>query len=117
MKLINKILSIYHGYKNRWLRKSPSKLQSLYDKRLVICSICPHNKKGICKLCGCVIQAKTHSLEEHCPANKWLPLIRSDNELIYMKKSELPNDIQSNFINDIIPLVEWEEFVNKNKDK
>jgi len=115
MKIFKKILSIYHGYRNRYIKRK-NKFQELYDKRLTICSICPHNKKGICELCGCVIQAKTHSLEEYCPANKWFPKIRSDKELIYLKRSELPLSLQPLFNNDIIDLKEWEIFVENNKN-
>lgn len=41
------------------------------QQRLKVCITCEHRKLGVCKLCGCVLQAKARLNEEDCPAGKW----------------------------------------------
>mgnify|MGYP007049899903 CR=1 FL=1 len=54
----------------------------LSKARLDICSTCPFNKNGECRLCGCVIEIKVdskvninvnhlHFEETHCPKGSW----------------------------------------------
>lgn len=49
-------------------------------ERMKICNICPYNNNGICKKCGCILQAKTRVnflLDDYgktidgCPEKKW----------------------------------------------
>ena len=51
-----------------------------FKRRYRICKECKYNKHGICKLCGCIIKAKTrvtYELDENgisedgCPIKKW----------------------------------------------
>lgn len=41
------------------------------QERLLICSQCPFMKLGVCKKCGCALQAKARIHEESCPDKKW----------------------------------------------
>jgi len=41
------------------------------EERLGHCSGCEHNKLGVCKRCGCVIQAKTRLKNQKCPIGLW----------------------------------------------
>ena len=40
-------------------------------ERLDICKICEHYQRGFCKVCGCLLTAKTKVIEENCPKNKF----------------------------------------------
>lgn len=39
--------------------------------RLSYCDPCDHNKLGICKQCGCLIQGKTRLADTSCPMGWW----------------------------------------------
>jgi hypothetical protein len=41
------------------------------DERRAHCDPCEHNKMGICKRCGCIIQAKTRLANQRCPIGLW----------------------------------------------
>ena len=43
------------------------------EERLAHCDSCEHNKMGICKRCGCIIQAKTRLAGQRCPIGLWGP--------------------------------------------
>lgn len=118
MKIKDKITSIYHGWKNYLLPNE--ELEPLFKDRLSICKTCPKNRAGICTLCGCVLQAKTRSLEEECPypnGSKWKPIPRIDNGTLFRLKKELPTSLQKYFKNNIIKEEEWQEFIKQNEQK
>lgn len=121
MTITNKIKSIVNGYKNLIWKKE--QLEPLFQQRLNTCSNCSENIGGICKLCGCIIQAKTRSISEVCPANYWKPILYCDennNHFRFYKKEELPEEFQSFFNDEIIPerkYTRFIEFLNKELDK
>jgi hypothetical protein len=41
------------------------------SERLSHCNGCEHNKLGICKRCGCIIQGKTRLAGSFCPIGLW----------------------------------------------
>lgn len=41
------------------------------SERLSYCNGCEHNKLGICKRCGCIIQGKTRLAGSFCPIGLW----------------------------------------------
>jgi len=47
--------------------------QETVDERRANCDPCEHNKMGICKRCGCIIQAKTRLANQRCPIGLWEP--------------------------------------------
>ena len=53
--------------------KSTDKVtQSLYDKRIAICRICPKKMiTGNCSVCGCFVKDKAKYVGESCPIKKW----------------------------------------------
>jgi len=42
-----------------------------FNERKEICKACDKNSNGICKVCYCVIAAKTMSEDSACPLHKW----------------------------------------------
>lgn len=40
---------------------------ALREKRLYICRKCPHLQNGMCRLCGCFVEARTAKLSQRCP--------------------------------------------------
>lgn len=69
MKIINKILEIYHGWRNYIFRDY--KVEKIAKERLKICSTCEFYKLYICTKCTCPGAGKARSLESQCPENKW----------------------------------------------
>lgn len=74
--MMNKAKEIVSGYTN--LVKSSLNLtteqeEELFNARTEICNVCENSVDNICKLCGCVLAAKTKSLYSSCPDNpkKW----------------------------------------------
>lgn len=72
----------------------------LSEARKKVCSTCPLNNNGECKLCGCVIDIKVdskvsininylHFEETHCPAGKWP--IRNEQNIIGGNDLEIAN--------------------------
>jgi len=47
--------------------------KSTVEERLSHCGDCEHNKMGICKRCGCIIQAKARLSDQRCPIGLWGP--------------------------------------------
>ena len=45
--------------------------KSTVEERLGFCSSCEHNKLGICRKCGCIIQGKTRLADQRCPIGLW----------------------------------------------
>jgi hypothetical protein len=45
--------------------------KEVVEERLSHCSDCEHNKMGICKRCGCIIQGKTRLADTWCPIGLW----------------------------------------------
>ena len=45
--------------------------KSTVEERLSYCNDCEHNKMGICKRCGCIIQGKTRLADQRCPIGLW----------------------------------------------
>lgn len=116
MNFKNKIKSIYHGYKN--LIIEDKEFEPLYKDRYSICLTCPSNKVGICNLCGCVLKAKTRSLEEDCPhpnGSKWNPKLRIDNNILFRLRRELPENLHKYFENEIISEEQWKDFIKHNE--
>jgi hypothetical protein len=44
--------------------------EALYE-RINACTSCENNMLGICKKCGCIIQAKIRIANTTCPINLW----------------------------------------------
>ena len=78
--LLKEGLYIIEGYV-RWLFDIfKGEASPRYKQRYKICKECKYNKHGVCKLCGCIIKAKTrvsYELDENgisldgCPMKKW----------------------------------------------
>jgi hypothetical protein len=70
---VSKIKNIFEGWSNVVFPNSS--VEKIANLRSRICDLCIHkgNKLGVdyCKKCGCPIIAKSRSMEEHCPLNKW----------------------------------------------
>lgn len=45
--------------------------KAVVEERLSHCNDCEHNKLGICKRCGCIIQGKTRLADSWCPIGLW----------------------------------------------
>lgn len=45
--------------------------EALYE-RITACASCENNLLGICKKCGCIIQAKIRIANTSCPINLWV---------------------------------------------
>lgn len=70
MKLYLKYIIL--GWWNWLLDKiSDLKYKKQFDERLEICKACEKYSCGFCKICGCVVTAKTKCEESKCPINKW----------------------------------------------
>ena len=67
-------------------------------KRLSICKPCPHNKKGICGLCGCIEEAKSKVFEEYCPDNRWhdIKALKMQGIAVAVKNPELLQSFEVN---------------------
>lgn len=44
---------------------------SLYEKRLHICTSCDELVSGMCKGCGCFVELRAAMLKGRCPYDKW----------------------------------------------
>lgn len=78
MFLLNKLKSIYFGWKNYFFRGHlKPEVRQFFDDRLSVCKLneCEKLRAGVCTACGCVVAAKTQSLGEFCPENMWSPHI------------------------------------------
>jgi hypothetical protein len=84
-----KIRNIIEGWINRFRKLHPAK-QQLFDDRLKVCEPCEMLKAGICTACGCVVKAKTKSVDEECPENKWLPIMYEQNGIRFIDIDEIP---------------------------
>lgn len=80
MKVFNNINNIIEGYITWFTEKITGKSKQLYKDRMAICQNCEYNIHGICKLCGCVLKAKTKvdfiiddegKSIDGCPERKW----------------------------------------------
>lgn len=71
VKFLEKIRNIILG----WLFKLFKIAPKLSEKRLDICNNCEYRKNSplgdICEKCGCVLDAKTRLIDEHCDLDKW----------------------------------------------
>lgn len=45
--------------------------ESISKKRLKICLKCQDRDGSWCRICGCLLDAKTRVNDEHCPNNLW----------------------------------------------
>lgn len=68
---------ILDGWKNLILKNPQVEAHAI--KRLTICLKCKHNSTkpdiditSTCKICHCVLEAKSRNLESQCPRKKWL---------------------------------------------
>lgn len=70
-KYINKIRHIIIG----WSLKLFGLENDLANRRLVLCETCCKKVKtnlgDVCKLCGCVLDAKVRVEDEHCELYRW----------------------------------------------
>ena len=67
------IKNIFVGWANFLKDKAgvlPPNVKIEAERRLEICSTCPHRKGQNCSLCGCFLPAKA-TTESPCPAGKW----------------------------------------------
>ena len=66
--------NIAEGYLNlikKGFRVTNKDVEDLSRWRTNICKECENKENVICKLCGCILAAKTRVLEEKCPIDKW----------------------------------------------
>lgn len=62
---------IIQGYFHWFVSKFKQlKNHKLYNQRMDICNSCENNINSICKICGCVLKAKTKS-DSKCPIDNW----------------------------------------------
>ena len=89
MKILKNIRQIYNGWKNLTLHElgfDNPEVERIAKARAIICAECEHfgNEKKdcsviankilnppCCKICGCMITAKTRSKDTKCPKNFW----------------------------------------------
>lgn len=68
--------NILEGFTNvgkEMIGMADEEVESVAAERLAICHRCPflsENKKR-CDSCGCILAAKTRSMESECPEEKW----------------------------------------------
>lgn len=81
--MIKKLAEIAEGWKN--LIDLDSEVEKIAAERLGLCISCKHNSTtpaigmlSRCKLCGCVLEAKSRSLKSKCPQNLWPDLTEED---------------------------------------
>lgn len=116
MSIKRKLSSIISGWKNVIIEDK--EFMPLYQSRFDICQSCEYNKLQVCGICGCPLVSKTKSLLEECPypeGSKWLPTPRYDENGVYRLRSELPENLQHYFENEVIEEKEWQEFTEKHK--
>lgn len=68
--LWKKLVGIATGWKNLLLGKE----KELSERRMEICRKCENYVGGKCKICGCILIAKTQDPKQHCPLGedvKW----------------------------------------------
>jgi hypothetical protein len=76
-KAAKKAANIIEGYKHMIIKDAI--VEKMYNERIMDCNVCtkriniPIAKIGVCRICGCVIEAKARVKDEHCPDNpsKW----------------------------------------------
>ena len=76
-RVTTKVTNIVEGYTNMVV-KDPS-IEKLYNERIAECNKCNKNisipiaRVHVCKICGCVLEAKTRVQDEHCPSvpSRW----------------------------------------------
>lgn len=56
--------------------------KSTVEERLGFCSSCEHNKMGICRKCGCIIQGKVRFPGQKCPIGLWGPESQGIKDLL-----------------------------------
>lgn len=64
--------NIIEGYKN--LLNKDERVEKVSKVRMEICNDCDKNSRSLvpyCKECGCVLSAKTRSMDSECPLKKW----------------------------------------------
>lgn len=79
-KVIEHVVQIAEGYV-KWLYDVVTGTGSADSvRRLKICRECPHNRHGICSICGCILKAKVrvdYPLDDEgksvdgCPERRW----------------------------------------------
>lgn len=116
MNIKRKLESIIAGWKNVLIEDK--EFMPLYQSRFDTCNKCEYNILKTCSLCGCPIVSKTKSLLEDCPypeGSKWLPRPMVDEQGMYRLRSELPENLQHYFSEEVIEESEWQEFAEKHK--
>ena len=112
------LLKIYKGWKNYFF---PNKvIEELARDRLSICKNCSNNRKGICALCGCVLQAKSRSIDSTCDDNQWRPILYENDEIYLSEitpllrvKFEMLAYEREILLEDKVSNNVWEEFLNE----
>jgi hypothetical protein len=79
-KVIEHVVQIAEGYM-KWLYDVVTGNGSADSvRRLKICRECPHNRHGICNICGCILKVKVrvdYPLDDEgksvdgCPGRRW----------------------------------------------
>ena len=65
----------YEKYVSGLLLKIPESAkapESLYQRRLDVCSACDQLNRGTCMGCGCLVELRAAYKKEKCPFRKWL---------------------------------------------
>lgn len=42
--------------------------ERLFEERLKLCTACPDQLDGLCRICGCFVQARAAKQQSYCPA-------------------------------------------------
>ena len=70
---MSKIKNIFEGWSNVFIKDD--NVEKIATLRRKICDLCRSkgNSLGVdyCKICGCPLIAKSRSMNEHCPIEKW----------------------------------------------
>lgn len=69
MSIKSKVFEITSGWKN--LMFPTPHTEKVAYARAGICAKCEYNKGKKCGQCGCILSAKTRSMDSKCPVNKW----------------------------------------------
>jgi hypothetical protein len=72
MTKIEKIAEGYSSLVRSKIGLTTEEEETLFNARRAICRACPFGKGGLlCSKCGCVLSAKTKSINSSCPEKHW----------------------------------------------
>lgn len=72
MNLLKKIDDIYIGWRNDFLLTP--KIKEMAERRMIICSACPHIRTKLivrCGICGCPLSKMLKVPLRRCKDNRW----------------------------------------------